>query len=329
VIKHKQLGTAHLSALALVASLLCAVPTVAQSPLKAAPCLTVPAVISGVVGLAVHMHPDLRASTGCDTAHDAMLAAIETTLLNGGIVFLGEVHDNPRHHAVRAEILAALGPETNKAPSVLEHIRADQVAAITPKPPTTDALFTALKWDESGWPDKTMFAPLFQQVLGRPIFAGEPERGRVRDVARQGLKALPDGEAIRLKLDQPLPDAQQDALLTELEASHCGLMPKTAFGTMAVAQRYRDAFMADAAMTAATQHGSAIIFTGNGHARRDRGAPLALKQRGFDKPVLVVLFTESPAVTVDPAVADIIVSTPPATRKDPCEDMRARFGKKG
>lgn len=255
---------------------------------------------------------------------------VRNTLATGGVVFLGEVHDNERHHRLRAELVVSLAAEPTVMPAVVfEHIRADQMSALEPPPRTTDALFAALKWDQSGWPDKAMFVPLFEQVLGRPTYAGEPERGRVRDVARQGLKALPEAEVTRLRLDVPLLDAAQDALLTELEASHCGLMPKTAFGTMAVAQRYRDAFMADAAMAAAAKHGSAIVFTGNGHARRDRGVPFALTQRGFDKPVLVVLFTESAPDKVDPAVADIIVSTKPTLRQDPCEEMRARFGKKG
>lgn len=319
----RNIGTAP--ALAFIVSVLCAVPTTAQTQSVLAPCRSAPSAITAEPGLFVRLHPNLRVSNGCATANDAMLSAIENTLLNGGIVFLGEVHDNARHHAMRAELLATLGP----APVVLEHIHADQTAALEPLPSTSDALFAALKWTESGWPDKAIFAPLFDQIIGRPLYAGEPERGRVRDVARQGLKALPDGDAARFKLDTGFPDAAQDALLTELEASHCGLMPKTAFGTMAIAQRYRDAFLADAAMTAAAKHGRAIVLTGNGHARRDRGAPFALKQRGFDKPVLVVLFTESPPTNVDPAIADIIVSTPPATRKDPCEEMRARFGKKG
>lgn len=264
----------------------------------------------------------------CPRREDRLAGRVRTTLMAGGIVFLGEVHDNPLHHKLRAELIAGLDPKSKPA-FVFEHIRADQMTALAPPPATVDALFGALKWDDGGWPDKAMFAPLFAQVIGRSIYAGEPEQGRAREVARQGLKALPEAEMARWKLDAPLPDAAQDVLLTELEASHCGLVPKAHFTNMAVAQRFRDAYLADVAMQAVSKHGSAIVFTGNGHARRDRGAPFALKQRGFDKPVLVVLFTENKPDKVDPAVADIIVSTKPAERKDPCEDMRARFGKKG
>jgi uncharacterized iron-regulated protein len=271
------------------------------------------------IGIKVTVSPALEKR--CSDPAATLFGAVQSASL----AFLGEVHDNAAHHRLRAVLLST----SLQSGLVFEHIRADQSGALVPPPVSVDALFAALEWDKSGWPDKAMFEPLFQQVLGRPLYAGEPARGTVRDVARQGLKALPDVDVARLKLDVPLPEAQQDALLTELEASHCGLMPKAAFGTMAVAQRYRDAFLADAAIAAASKHGSAIVFTGNGHARRDRGAPFALKQRGVDKPVLVVLFTESPPTTVDPAVADIIVSTPPAVRKDPCEEMRARFGKKG
>ena len=71
--------------------------------------------------------------------------------------------------------------------------------------------------------------------------------------------------------------ALDDALLTELEASHCGLMPKSAFGGMAVAQRFRDGNMASILADAAPGSGQVVLVAGNGHVRLDRGVPWYLK----------------------------------------------------
>ena len=128
----------------------------------------------------------------------------------------------------------------------------------------------------------------------------------------------------------------QDALLTELEESHCGMMPKTAFGNMAFAQRYRDAHLADAVLKAAEKQGSAILLAGNGHVRTDRGVPAYLRQRAPDRKVVSVMLIEVEDGKTDPQayvprdpdgkpVADYIVLTPRQQRPDPCEAMRARM----
>ena len=164
-------------------------------------------------------------------------------------------------------------------------------------------------------------------------------RADVRDVARRGLHALPADTVARLGLDVPLPDPMAAALLDELEASHCGLMPRSAFANMATAQRYRDTHMAASLDAAASRHGAAILFAGNGHVRTDRGVPWDLTRMAPKRKVVVVAFLEvedgksDPGgyVLRDPAgapAADYVVLTPRAERPDPCEAMRAQFKKK-
>jgi uncharacterized iron-regulated protein len=271
----------------------------------------------------------------CPTPSEALMAAVAATLAAGGVVFLGEVHDNAVHHSARGSMLQHLvaNAQADKTGLVFEHIRADQASALASLPRDTpvtgEAFFAALQWTATGWPDQAVFQPLFEPALARLhlIYPGEPERARVREVSRKGLEALTPMETQTLKLDQPLPDSLQDALLTELEASHCGLVPKAAFGTMALAQRFRDGYLAAAALSARQAHGSAIVFAGNGHVRRDRGAPQAMARMAPDVPVLVVQFLERPIAMTDAAVADVSVVTAPAARADPCIEMRARFGK--
>lgn len=282
--------------------------------------------------------------------------ALTTHLADGGILLLGEVHDNGTQHALRGHLLGAIAADLARqghpAPAVVfEHIRTDQVEAINPNPAPASApagadesardLLVRLDWRKSGWPAADLFLPIFEAAMahGLPILPGHPVRAEVRDVARRGLNALPADTVTRLGLDVPLPGPMAAALLDELEASHCGLMPRSAFANMATAQRYRDAHMAASLAAAASRHGAAILFAGNGHVRTDRGVPWDVTRLAPKRKVLAVAFLEvedgrsDPGgyVPRDPAgapAADYVVLTPRVERPDPCEAMRAQFKKK-
>jgi uncharacterized iron-regulated protein len=298
-------------------------------------------------------------STAADVCSPSPLAQLQRVLTahlaSGGLVLLGEVHDNGAQHALRGHLLdaiaAALARQGHPAPAVVfEHIRTDQAAALAPTSPTAptsaDArerardLLARLDWGKSGWPAADLFLPIFETAMAHalPILSGHPSRAEVRDVARRGLQALPADTTARLGLDVPLPAPLASALLDELEASHCGLMPRSAFANMALAQRYRDAHLAASLAAAASGSGSAILFAGNGHVRRDRGAPWDLARVAPERRTLAVAFIEVEDGKVDPSgyvprdpsgapAADYVVLTPRTDRPDPCDAMRAQFKK--
>lgn len=277
--------------------------------------------------------------------------ALTAHLEGGGIVLLGEVHDNASQHALRGDLIKATaaklaaGKKQRLPALVFEHIRIDQAAALdarpAPSPQGARELLDRLDWDKSGWPASKLFLPLFEAAIANslPILPGHPMRAEVHDVARRGLAALPPDTVSRLGLDVPLPEALQNSLLDELDASHCGLMPRAAFTNMALAQRYRDAHMAAALADAARTHGSAILLAGNGHVRTDRGVPWYLAHLAPDRKVLAMMLLEveegvtdaAAHVPLDPQsqpAADFVVLTPRTERPDPCEAMRARFKKR-
>lgn len=301
-----------------------------------------------------------KAGSSCDhhPVFDVVADALEV-IKSGGVAVLGEVHDNPAHHKLRAEILSghtwlvtsAEGVGRVPTPGVVfEHIRADQQPALdqftefnakSRRLGVAGDLFRFLEWDKSGWPDQKIFDPLFSAAITArlPLRAGDLPRNVVRKAAKEGEAAVAPEERARLKLDQPLEPRLLDALLIELEESHCGMMPKTAFGNMAFAQRYRDAHLADAVLKAAEKHGSAILLAGNGHVRTDRGVPAHLRQRAPDRKVVSVMLVEVEDGKTDPRAyvpldpggkpaADYIVLTPRHERPDPCEAMRARMKSK-
>jgi uncharacterized iron-regulated protein len=282
--------------------------------------------------------------------HNATALIALLTARNAPFVLLGEVHDNPHHHLLRAALIEAMAADTRLS-IVTEHLRADQAPALTawaatrPGPDNrapADDFFRAMQWDKSGWPAAAMFRPLYAAILnaGLPLGAAEPPRSTLRAVARGGLAVLAPDERTRLGLDAPLPADLRKALGADLVAGHCNMLPATMIDGMADAQIYRDANMADAMIARHTAGTTTILLAGNGHVRSDRGVPWHLSRRAPDVARLAVLLLEIESDKPAPAGylprapdgapgADIVVFTPRAEREDPCERMRAHMLRKG
>jgi uncharacterized iron-regulated protein len=265
--------------------------------------------------------------------------------LGPGIVLLGEVHDNPAHHQIRA-FLIALSAKVRKdwRPGIVfEQINSDQQPALKQfeearkrGQATADDLFRLLAWEQTGWPSAEIYKPLFEAALAAdlPIYAGEPPRGRVRAVARGAPLAAEERE--RLGLDRPMSQALLDALAAELKDSHCGALPDAALGGLSLAQRYRDAHLADVVLAAAERHGSAILIAGNGHVRSDRGVPWYIRLRSPQTKVESWMVVETEEGKLDPTTylprhpdgkpaTDMLIFTPRHDRPDPCAKMRDQF----
>jgi uncharacterized iron-regulated protein len=278
-----------------------------------------------------------------------LIVAVWDTIRSGGIVLLGEVHDNPEHHAVRGDILrprlAGPAPAGGLRPAALfEHIRTSQQAQLdafhaeaarSGRPGDAADLLRALEWERSGWPSGSVFRPLFQAALGAglPILPAGTERERMRRLMRGDRSDATKEELARIGMAERMPAAFVDALGAELEASHCGAVPAAAFGAMSLAQRYADAHMAEALVAAARGHGGAFLLAGNGHVRTDRGVPWYVRQMAPGLKVVAVMLVEVaegkehraayvPRAPDGTAAADYVLFTPRHDRPDPCEKMR-------
>lgn len=287
----------------------------------------------------------LGTSCGDESELSETLRAIAGALSDhGAVLILGEVHDNTDDHWLQSQFAPFHGPDNTKTGWVFEQFRADQQPvfdklAADPVSPTLEEFKRLTGWDKSGW-QQYNYDPLLQAVIDAklPLYAGDVAKADMMTVARQGPEALPHDERARLKLDVPLGEANDAASFTEIEESHCGLMPKEALKSMAFAQRYRDASLADATLTAAEKHGSAILITGNGHARTDRGVAWYIRQRAPDRKVVSVMLIEVEDGKTDPEAyvqrgpdgkptADYIIFTPRVEHEEQCAKMRERMKK--
>ena len=130
-----------------------------------------------------------------------------------------------------------------------------------------------------GWPDWGLYAPVFEAASGAYIAGGGVARSDIRVAIEGGAATAYGAGAGDLGLDRPLDPTTRVELEDEMIAAHCNKLPRQATGGMVEAQRLRDARFANAAWRALAQGGGgrAVLITGNGHARIDRGAPAYLR----------------------------------------------------
>lgn len=218
--------------------------------------------------------------------------AVVAKLAGARYVLLGERHDNPDHHRVQAALVRALIAAGRRPAVAFEMFTADDAAAISrhlaAAPRDAAGLAEAVNWKRSGWPDWAHYQPIAQAALdaGLPVVAANLAPATARALARGQRASLPDGLAARYGLEQPLPGGAQAALTAEIDRAHCGHIPAERLDGMVLAQRARDAVMADSLLGA--ERDGAVLIAGAGHVRGDRGVPLYLRARAPEVTIATV-----------------------------------------
>jgi len=252
--------------------------------------------------------------TACATTSPVQPASL-IDIDNADIVILGEIHDNPEHHKIQADIIEKLSP----AAVVFEMVPQDKTDMANTAIRDGRSLRQALEWDESGWPAWEIYAPVFEaaksaKIIGagvpRPIISAAMERGAAN------VSGLPNSYG----LERDLPQAEYAELTRAFIDSHCDMIPESVASKMIEAQRLRDAVFADVTIAAARRDGLTVLITGNGHARRDRGVPKYIARVAPELNVSVVGIVEGNEAEQD--LYNYIFETNPAKREDPC----AAFG---
>ena len=253
----------------------------------------------------------------CLSAMSAAAAApdpdVVKQLAQADVVILGEVHDNPVHHQMQADILTALAPKA-VVWEMITQAQADGLVNLS----LTDAGQVAdhLDWATSGWPDFDYYAPVFAAATGAQQFGGLVPRSSSKSVLEQGAAIFFGSDAAVYGLDKPLPKAEQQVREADQLTNHCNALPVEMLPMMVEFQRLRDAVLADAVVQALQATGGPIaVITGNGHARNDRGVPVYLANARPD--VLVLSLGQSEAGQVA-GTFDLVLDAAPVDRPDPC-----------
>ena len=211
------------------------------------------------------------------------------------IVLLGETHDNPAHHALQRQLLAALAAGTPRPVLVMEQFDIEQqerLDAIKVSSAASDIKLAAYKalmnesWEWQG------YQPLLSLAIehGLPVMAANISRASLREVMRGGQDVLGGSEPQRLGMTSGWRGEQQAALERDIADAHCDALPPPAVRALTLAQRARDAVMADQLLSV---RGKAVAIFGRGHVQQDLAVPLYLKQRSPRTSVLAVGMVEA------------------------------------
>ncbi len=239
-------------------------------------------------------------------------------MASADIVLLGEVHDNPAHHVTQTELVSRLQP----AALVFEMLTDAQARSVTPQlREDADALADALDWADSGWPDFSMYYPIFTAAPTAEVFGAAVPRPEARAAMETGLAKAFGEEAELYGLNKALDDAEQTQRERLQFEAHCEALPEELLPAMVDIQRLRDARLAQTAAGALAQTGGpVVIITGNGHARGDWGVPRYLRRVAPD----ATLFTlgQSEGRQVLPGAFDAVIDAAVVERPDPCDAFR-------
>ena len=246
-------------------------------------------------------------------------------------VLAGENHDNPRHHELQAWILRALA-EGGRQPAVpMEMIAENQAGGLKlfyDQPRTTaDKMPFFLKWEDSGWPEWRLYAPLANTAVlfGMPVTWANFARDEMIAMYNEGWDALSPDRRAALVLDKRIPAELLSALEADIATSHCDSLPSDKIKRFAEIQFARDALFARRMIEAATKDG-AVLITGNGHARRDRGVAWHLGRLNARGETLSIGLVEVRGSAFTPDAYDlpydIVWFTAGLDRADPCDAFK-------
>lgn len=262
-------------------------------------------------------------------------AEVERAVARADIALLGETHDNPRHHAIQLRLLRAAVAAGRRPAVAFEQIDAQwqgELDAAIARGASASAL-AAAGHVSTGW-SWPLYAPIagFALESRLPIVAIGFSRERARRVVAEGFSALGPGEAARLALEGRWDALRNAHLRREIVEGHCG-EDGPIVDKLVLAQRARDAVMADRILAHAGDGVVAIL--GRGHARADIAVPLYIAARaGGRRGVSVGIAETRPGARrpedypeTAPGRFDFVWFTAAASRPDPCEGFRLPGGK--
>ena len=253
-------------------------------------------------------------------------AELVRALRQADYVILGEVHDNPEHHRRQARLTERIAP-AGLAFEMIPEGSEEGIHVFLEQGGARSEIGPAIGWERLGWPDWQMYAPIFTAAPQAYLAGGAVPRTDLRKAVRDGAAAAFGAGAWDYGLSETLGPEIEAEMVQEMITAHCGRLPPAMAPGMVESQRLRDASFAHALRRAAKVGGGrAVLITGNGHARTDRGVPAALAVAEPTARVLALGQIEVEDERTDLAdyggkeglPYDFVWFSPRAEREDPC-----------
>lgn len=245
------------------------------------------------------------------------------------VVYLGESHDSPDHHIDQARVLEAMLADGARPAVAFEMLSQDQqpdVEEVMAPGAASATLPERLKWRERGWPDFTMYRPLFDLArrYGLPVVALDLDPPVVRRIAKGGLGSLPAGERSGLASRLP-PDADRERhQARDIDVAHCGLLPASAMPPMVDAWHARNVTMARRIVQTLERVPLVVVIVGRGH-QASGGLPDQVEAlRPGTRQLVVDLVEDGSERALTVTQGRIVWSGPAVERRDPCAPLRGR-----
>jgi uncharacterized iron-regulated protein len=253
---------------------------------------------------------------------------------------LGEVHDNPDHHAFQLECLIALGENGLRPVVAFEQFDREHEPVLqrllAAGGATAEAVANTTNFDRKNW-GWDLYRPLIDAALGygMSLRAANLSRAAASRVVKAGLDSLGEGRASALRIHAAWSEAHDQVLREIIVEGHCRMLPESIVPGMVLAQRARDATLAEALLDPGPD--GAVLIAGNGHARRDLGVPLYLRQARPGESIVSIGLLEVESGMTDPneyladsaggeTPFDFVWFSPRWDRPDPCAKLKPQRG---
>ncbi|WMW79002.1 ChaN family lipoprotein [Undibacterium cyanobacteriorum] len=258
------------------------------------------------------------------------LETLAARVQQANYVFVGEKHDNPRHHAIERELIRMRFAAKNMSSGsrvVFEMLdeSQDNLIAKLQASMNLEEMKTALNWPQKGW-DWESYGPLFwESMQNQALSSGNISRALISSIYKDGKNVLSVTPRLASALQQS--EGVQKYLLDQIYASHCGMQSRESLQPMLHIQLAKDASMASAMVATP----SAMLIAGGEHTRGATGVPQHVQQLKPDASRLIIQLVEKKADKNQPmdyfreiGGADIIWLTEATQEKDYCADVKGR-----
>ena len=229
-------------------------------------------------------------------------------LATADVVYLGERHTIPWHHAIQAKVfgdLAARGLALALGLEQMESWQQPQLDRFNRGEIDFDQLAEATGWAKR-WPNYRQYAPILEAArkAKAPVVALNARSETIRRIVRSGgVDHLPPEARKELPADMQLQDPAYEKLLSLQMMVHAAAMPKT-LRPMIEAQIARDEAMAEAvAAFLKSPQGRGrkmLVVCGAGHVAYGLGTPARVKRRLPGAKERIVVLSESGELQLSP-----------------------------